>query len=85
MEEGLLLRAEAPRRWDVVLAEEVKRSCHIALPMVVVMVSQNLLRVASMSIVGHLGQLELASTAIATSFANVTGYSLLVISLTFSS
>ncbi|KAF5791444.1 putative multi antimicrobial extrusion protein [Helianthus annuus] len=77
MEEGLLLRAEAPRRWDVVLAEEVKRSCHIALPMVVVMVSQNLLRVASMSIVGHLGQLELASTAIATSFANVTGYSLL--------
>ncbi|KAI3726440.1 hypothetical protein L1987_66237 [Smallanthus sonchifolius] len=79
MEEGLLLLStvEQPRRWGVVLAEEVKRSCYIALPMVVVTVSQNLLRVASMSMVGHLGELELAGTAVATSLTNVTGFSLL--------
>ncbi|KAK9066929.1 hypothetical protein SSX86_014253 [Deinandra increscens subsp. villosa] len=73
-EEGLL---EQRRRWGGVLAEEVKRSCYIALPMVVVMVSQNLLRVASMSMVGHLGELELAGSAVATSLSNVTGFSLL--------
>lgn len=83
MEKGLLLTREQkqPRRWEVVLAEEVKRTCYIALPMVVVMVSQNLLRVASMSMVGHLGELELAGTAVATSLTNVTGFSLLVCSL----
>ncbi|KAK1433223.1 hypothetical protein QVD17_10132 [Tagetes erecta] len=77
MDEGLLSQAEQPRTWDVVLAEEIKRSCYIALPMALVMVSQNLLRVASMSMVGHLGELELAGTAVATSFTNVTGFSLL--------
>ncbi|KAI3785233.1 hypothetical protein L1987_44348 [Smallanthus sonchifolius] len=79
MEEGLLLLSttEQPRRWGVVLAEEVKRSCYIALPMVGVTVSQNLLRVVSMSMVGHLGELELAGTAVATSLTNVTGFSLL--------
>ncbi|KAI3500166.1 hypothetical protein L1887_35983 [Cichorium endivia] len=73
MEEGLLAKAEQPRR----LAEEVKKTCYIALPMVVVTVSQNLLRVASMSMVGHLGEVELAGTAVATCLTNVTGFSLL--------
>ncbi|KAD4888376.1 hypothetical protein R6Q59_034593 [Mikania micrantha] len=77
MEEGLLTAEQPWRRWGVVMGEEVKRSCYIALPMVVVMVSQNLLRVASMSMVGHLGELELAGTAVATSLTNVTGFSLL--------
>ncbi|KAI3669652.1 hypothetical protein L6452_40969 [Arctium lappa] len=77
MEEGLLLTAEVRRRWEVVLAEEVKKTCYIALPMVVVTVSQNLLRVASMSMVGQLGELELAGIAVATSLTNVTGFSLL--------
>ncbi|KAJ9562133.1 hypothetical protein OSB04_007293 [Centaurea solstitialis] len=78
MEEGLLLTAEVRRRWAVVLAEEVKKTCYIALPLVVVTVSQNLLLVASVSMVGHLGELELAATAVATSLTNVTGFSLLV-------
>ncbi|PWA90666.1 MATE efflux family protein [Artemisia annua] len=77
MEKGLLLTKEQPQRWEVVLLDEVKRTCYIALPMVVVTVSQNLLRVASMSMVGHLGELELAGTAVATSLTNVTGFSLL--------
>ena len=79
MEDGLLTKADQPQRWQVVL-QEVKKTCYIALPMVVVTVSQNLLRVASMSMVGHLGELELAGTAVATSLTNVTGFSLLVIS-----
>ncbi|KAJ9562233.1 hypothetical protein OSB04_007393 [Centaurea solstitialis] len=77
MEEGLLLTAEVRRSSAVVLAEEVKKSCYIALPMMVVTVSQNLLRVASMSMVGQLGQLELAGISVATSLTNVTGFSLL--------
>ncbi|XP_076960732.1 protein DETOXIFICATION 14-like [Bidens hawaiensis] len=77
MEEGLLLTVDQPPRRAIVLAEEVKKSCYIALPMVVVMVSQNLLRVASMSMVGHLGELELSGTAVATSLTSVTGFSLL--------
>ncbi|PWA99708.1 MATE efflux family protein [Artemisia annua] len=76
MEDGLLTKADQPQRWQVVL-QEVKKTCYIALPMVVVTVSQNLLRVASMSMVGHLGELELAGTAVATSLTNVTGFSLL--------
>ncbi|KAM0032419.1 putative multi antimicrobial extrusion protein [Helianthus debilis subsp. tardiflorus] len=77
MADGLSSAAEMPRRWEILLAEEVKRSCYIALPMVVVMVSQYLLRAASISMVGHLGELELAGTAVAISFTNVTGFSIL--------
>nr|XP_043615581.1 protein DETOXIFICATION 14-like [Erigeron canadensis] len=82
MEEGLLLLKQAEQhqwRWpkNVEFAEEVKRTCYIAFPMVAVTVSQNLLRVASMSMVGHLGELQLSGTAVATSLTNVTGFSLL--------
>ncbi|PWA90667.1 MATE efflux family protein [Artemisia annua] len=83
MEEGLLLPAKQPLEWKVVFVNEVKKTCYIALPMVVVAVSQNLLQVASMSMVGHLGELELAGTAVATSLTNVTGFSLLVMSSHF--
>nr|GFB68885.1 protein DETOXIFICATION 14-like [Tanacetum cinerariifolium] len=77
MEEGLLLTEKQPLEWKVAFTNEVKKTCYIALPMVVVTVSQNLLQVASMSMVGHLGELELAGTAVATSLTNVTGFSLL--------
>ncbi|GJS79470.1 protein transparent testa 12 [Tanacetum coccineum] len=77
MEEGLLLTEKQPLEWKVAVTNEVKKTCYIALPMVVVTVSQNLLQVASMSMVGHLGELELAGTAVATSLTNVTGFSLL--------
>ncbi|KAL2904754.1 Protein DETOXIFICATION 7 [Bienertia sinuspersici] len=46
--------------------------------MVAVVLSQYLLQVISMMMVGHLGQLYLSSAALATSFAGVTGFSLLV-------
>ncbi|XP_040374481.1 protein DETOXIFICATION 12 isoform X1 [Rosa chinensis] len=88
MEEGLLL----PRGKDQVeqrkgssstssltwfsFFEEVKRLGCIAGPMVAVVLSQYLLQVVSTMMVGHLGELALSSTAIATSLATVTGFSL---------
>ncbi|KAG5528010.1 hypothetical protein RHGRI_028816 [Rhododendron griersonianum] len=49
---------------------EMKKVGSIATPMVVVTVSQYLLQVVSMSMAGHLGEISLSSTAIATSFTN---------------
>ncbi|PWA90665.1 MATE efflux family protein [Artemisia annua] len=72
IEEDFLLTTEQPRRWDFVLADEVKRTCYIALPMVVVLVSQNLLEVSSITMVGRRTELEHAGTTIATSLTNVT-------------
>lgn len=57
---------------------EVKRQCYIAGPMVAVILSQNLLRVVSMMMVGHLGELALSSTSIAISLSGVTGFSVFV-------
>ncbi|KAM1517487.1 hypothetical protein ACFX1Z_020575 [Malus domestica] len=56
--------------------EEVKRLGCIAGPMVAVILSQSLLLVISMMMVGHLGELALSSSAIAISLSNVTGFSL---------
>lgn len=64
-------------RWEVV-AREIKKVSYIAMPMVVTAVSQNMLAVISMMMIGHLGELALSSAAIATSLANVTGFSLMV-------
>lgn len=80
MEEALLSEKEEWKRlgrWDL-LVEELKKVSYIALPMVMVTVSQHLTRVFSMMMVGHLGELTLSGTAIATSLTNVTGFSLLV-------
>lgn len=79
MEEALLAATSTSRAtWWVVIVGEMKVVNSIATPMVVVTVSQNLLRVVSMMMVGHLGQLSLSGAAIATSLTNVTGFSLLV-------
>ncbi|XP_030536808.1 protein DETOXIFICATION 14-like [Rhodamnia argentea] len=56
--------------------QELKKATRIAAPMVAVTVLQYLVQVVSMVAVGHLGQLSLSSVAIATSLANVTGFSL---------
>lgn len=57
---------------------EVKEVNRIALPMIVVTVSQYLLRASPMLMLGHLGEFPLSSASIATSLCNVTGYSVLV-------
>ncbi|KAJ4868119.1 MATE efflux family protein [Raphanus sativus] len=56
----------------------MKKVSYMAAPMVAVSVSQYLLQVISMVMAGHLDELSLSSVAIATSFTNVTGFSLLV-------
>ncbi|KAI9169113.1 hypothetical protein LWI28_007143 [Acer negundo] len=76
MEEGLLVKKEELEEKSVkfgLYVEEVKRVGCIAAPMVAV----NFLQVISTMMVGHLGELFLSSTAIATSFSAVTGFSLL--------
>ncbi|KAL6520141.1 hypothetical protein OROHE_017284 [Orobanche hederae] len=56
-------------------AVKVNRVNWIALPMIVVTVSQFLLRVSPMFMLGHLDNLSLSSASIATSLCNVTGFS----------
>nr|XP_017217561.1 PREDICTED: protein DETOXIFICATION 14-like isoform X2 [Daucus carota subsp. sativus] len=63
--------------WEVI-SSEIKKVAYIAMPMVVTTVSQYMLRVISVMMIGHLGELSLSGAAIATSLTNVTGFSLLL-------
>ena len=65
-------------RWRK-LGGDVNRVNLIALPMIVVTLSQYLQRTSPIFMLGHLGELSLSSASIATSLSNVTGFSLLVI------
>ncbi|KAJ0900406.1 putative multi antimicrobial extrusion protein [Helianthus annuus] len=79
MEEGLILKPNDNRltiTWHV-LVEEMKKLGLIAGPMTAVTLSQYLLQVISVMMVGHLGELSLSSTSIAISISIVTGFSLL--------
>ncbi|PON54105.1 Multi antimicrobial extrusion protein [Trema orientale] len=58
--------------------QEVKKLGYVAGPLVAVILSQYLLQIISMMMVGHLGDLALSSTAIAVSLAGVTGFSVLL-------
>ncbi|MED6193530.1 hypothetical protein PIB30_020500 [Stylosanthes scabra] len=80
MEESLLEGKETSSRWTWKngFKEEMKRICEIAGPMVVVIASQYLLQVVSTMMVGHLGELALASSSLAISLSGVTGFSLLM-------
>ena len=72
---------EEEKKWAIsrsALGSELRKEGAIAAPMVAVAVLQYMLQVASLVMVGHLGELELSSVAIATSLTNVTGFSLLV-------
>jgi hypothetical protein len=63
--------------WDIYM-KEMKRICYISGPMVAVILSNKLLQVVSIMIVGHLGELYLSSAALSISFICVTGFSFLV-------
>jgi multidrug resistance protein, MATE family len=76
LKEREVLKPETPT-WSVI-AEELKKLCYLAGPMVAVTSSQLLLPVISVMMVGHLGELSLASTSMANSLCSVTGFSLLV-------
>jgi MATE family multidrug resistance protein len=85
MEETLLAKGREDKKpetpisltWGV-FTVELKRLSVLAGPMVAVILSQNMLQVISIMMVGHLGELALSSTAIAISLSAVTGFSLLV-------
>ncbi|PUZ75175.1 hypothetical protein GQ55_1G129200 [Panicum hallii var. hallii] len=59
------------------MLSEVKKQLRLAGPLVAGFLLQNVVQMISVMFVGHLGELELAGAAMATSFANVTGFSLL--------
>ncbi|KAJ6766593.1 PROTEIN DETOXIFICATION 7-RELATED [Salix purpurea] len=63
--------------WDG-FVEEIKRVSCMAAPMMVASVTLYLLQVVSLMMAGHLSELSLSGVSIATSFTNVTGFSLLV-------
>ncbi|XXG59645.1 hypothetical protein AAC387_Pa04g1694 [Persea americana] len=60
------------------IKQEVKKQLWLAGPLIGVSVLQYSLQVISVMFVGHLGELALSSASLATSFATVTGFSLLL-------
>ncbi|PON73723.1 Multi antimicrobial extrusion protein [Parasponia andersonii] len=62
----------------IVFFQEVKKLGCIAGPLVAVILSQYLLQVISMMMVGHHGELALSSTAMAVSLCGVTGFSVIL-------
>ncbi|RLM80751.1 protein DETOXIFICATION 16-like [Panicum miliaceum] len=56
---------------------EVKRQLRLAAPLAAALLLQKVIQTISILFVGRLGELPLASASLATSFANVTGFSLL--------
>jgi MATE family multidrug resistance protein len=89
MEESLLLlehsnhqEEDISKRNEIihwkVFFEEVKKLGYLGGPLVIVVLSQYLLQVISIMMVGHLGELALSSSAIANSLSVVTGLSVLM-------
>ena len=57
---------------------EVKKQLRLACPLVAGCLLQCVVQMVSVMFVGHLGKLPLAGASVASSFATVTGFSLLV-------
>lgn len=80
MEDEVVVREEGERtRWrSSEFMKESGRMAKVAGPMMLVSMSQILLQFISVVMVGHLGEIPLSATTIATSVAAVTGFSVLV-------
>ncbi|XP_078157568.1 protein DETOXIFICATION 16-like isoform X3 [Carex rostrata] len=59
------------------LLDEVQKQLYLAGPLILVSLLQYSLQVISLMFAGHLGELSLSGASVATSFANVTGFSVL--------
>ena len=86
MEEPFLLREEelvpVKTTWQRgQLTDELKKVGSLAAPMATVTIAQYLLPVISVMIAGHKGELQLSGVALATSFTNVSGFSIMVITM----
>jgi multidrug resistance protein, MATE family len=66
----------APARGEV--WAEMKKQVRLAAPLAAGFLLQKVIQTISIMFVGRLGELPLASASLATSFASVTGFSLLV-------
>ncbi|KAG7578683.1 Multi antimicrobial extrusion protein [Arabidopsis thaliana x Arabidopsis arenosa] len=82
MEEPFLPRDEllvpSPVTWQTnQLTVELKKLSRLAAPMATVTIAQYLLPVISVMVAGHNGELQLSGVALATSFTNVTGFSIM--------
>ncbi|KAF7101767.1 hypothetical protein CFC21_103010 [Triticum aestivum] len=62
---------------SLAVGDEVKRQLWLAGPLIVRGLMQNLIQMISVMFVGHLGELPLAGASMASSFAAVTGFSVL--------
>ncbi|CAL8995064.1 unnamed protein product [Prunus brigantina] len=74
--EGATISQQGFRRGDFV--EEAKLQLWLAGPLIAVSLLQYSLQVTSVMYVGHLGELALSSASMASSFASVTGFSVLL-------
>jgi multidrug resistance protein, MATE family len=63
---------------ESLVVNEIRKQLYLAGPLIASWLLQNLVQMISVMFVGHLGELALSSASIATSFAGVTGFSLLV-------
>uniref|UniRef100_A0A1J3I3Q6 Protein DETOXIFICATION n=1 Tax=Noccaea caerulescens TaxID=107243 RepID=A0A1J3I3Q6_NOCCA len=63
--------------WRMDFTAQLKNVSRMAAPMATVTVSQYLVPVISVMVAGHQGELQLSSVALATSFANVSGFSIM--------
>ncbi|KAL3512203.1 hypothetical protein ACH5RR_024920 [Cinchona calisaya] len=73
---GLYIRENGFKKKEIV--EEVKKQIWLAGPLICVSLLQFCLQLISVMFVGHLGELALSAASMATSFASVTGFSLLM-------
>lgn len=82
-ERGHVLDGETSQQEDCscsreTVFEEAKKQLWLAGPLIAVSLLQYCLQVISIMFVGHLGELALSSASMASSFASVTGFSVLV-------
>ncbi|KAK9167375.1 hypothetical protein Scep_002566 [Stephania cephalantha] len=75
--EGVVDDTLGPKNPQKALIEEMKRQVRLAGPLMSVSFLMYCVQVISVMFVGHLGELPLSGASMATSFASVTGFSLL--------
>lgn len=77
--------ADDNRWWDKVMDwKEAKNQILFSLPMILTNVAYYLIPLASVMFAGHIGEVELAASNLANSWATVTGFSFMVSSCFFS-
>lgn len=69
--------------WQKGFVKEVRKQVRLAGPLISVGILQYSLQVISLMFVGHISELDLSGASLATSFASVTSFTLLVSLITY--